>query len=389
MRLRSSGGFIFGALLALLLPVWAIAQDLPERTPKEVFRLGGADAPEYAAFTWEPDLVVASDGTLFVRPRSGQTVAVFDSAGGYLRSIGRAGDGPGEFERAWGHGFVGDTLWIINWPTPRVSLFLRDGTHLSTERLERIDYGRRTTAPQSLSALLEGGHGIAIPSVYPVGEVGRIRLPVYVGDRALTERRVVAQVVQPSGLYVDGVGTFALRPFPIPPLVSVFSDGSGFLVVNWDEGDPEHLRLERFSAEGETVWSRTETLDAPPVPESLRSEWVARGVEMAGPYVKRAREEGRLGGRESVESLVEKGLYIPDRYPPVDLVVAGADGSIWLGPPVRAETREWRVLASDGSALYRTRLPASVEIRAATERSAWGTETGELDVPYVVRIDLR
>jgi hypothetical protein len=42
-------------------------------------------------------------------PRDG-VVLVFDANGAFVRRLGGRGMGPGEFQNASGHGFVGDTL---------------------------------------------------------------------------------------------------------------------------------------------------------------------------------------------------------------------------------------------------------------------------------------
>ena len=50
--------------------------------------------------------------------RGGQDAAivVLDAEGGFVRTIGRKGEGPGEFVVIGDMGFVGDTLWLQNWP---------------------------------------------------------------------------------------------------------------------------------------------------------------------------------------------------------------------------------------------------------------------------------
>ncbi len=374
--------------LVVFLPSLGAAQSLPERTAEEVFRIGGVDPPEYAQFIQEPGLAVTSDGTLFVRSDTPPFVAMFDGAGNHVRTIGREGDGPGEFRTATAHGWVADTLWIINWVPPRISRFRFDGTHVSTVRLEPIDYGGPLSGPQSITALLGSGRAIAVTDVRRVGGDARSRLPVYVGDTGFQERRLVAEVVRPQRMRIQGVGTFGMSPFPIPPIVTVGGDGSGFLVADWSESDPGTLQLTRFSSAGDTQWSRSLDLGTDPVPSALRDSLVERGMEMAASQIDRARAQGQIGN-QSVESLVREGLYIPDSFPPADRVVLGADNSVWLRRPSVEPEVDWLVLDSNGNPVFRVALPASVTVKAATQGSAWGTEVDELEIPYVVRFDLR
>ena len=75
--------------------------------PAEVYRVGGASAPEWAFFqrtlSGRPP-PVAFDGAsnLFVLDDAAGRVVVVDPRGGLLRTVGRRGEGPGEFIQVWG-----------------------------------------------------------------------------------------------------------------------------------------------------------------------------------------------------------------------------------------------------------------------------------------------
>ncbi len=374
------------ALSALAHATALSGQGVPERPAAEVFRLGGIDAPEHSAFTREPGLAVTPDGMLFVRNPNGASLEVFDGSGRHRGTVGGAGQGPGEFQILNAHGVVGDTLWAINFPDPRISRFRLDGTHLRTERLEALDFGRPLSAPQPLTAILRSGWGLAVPTAFPVGADGRVTLPVLLVGPGGGAPRAVAEIVTPQGLHLPGVGVFALHSFPFSPLVAASGVGDGFVVAAWVESAPGRLTVTRHAPDGSVRWSRSLDLPAPPVAAAQRRALVSRGVEMAEPVVEQARRAGQLG-RTSTEALVEAGLHLPDRHPPADALVLGADGSVWLGlPQERAgEAKRWLVLAETGEPLHQVRLPHGATVRAATRNSAWVTFLGALDVPYVAR----
>ena len=63
----------------------------------EVFRLGDVDPPAWAQFGTPPSLGFDGDGNLFVLNPDVPVVAVLDRDGGLVRTLGRGGEGPGEF----------------------------------------------------------------------------------------------------------------------------------------------------------------------------------------------------------------------------------------------------------------------------------------------------
>lgn len=75
------------------------------------------------------DLALGRDGTLLVADVAPVTVHVYDSAGSWLRDIGREGSGPGEFEDAF-LAVQGDTILVQDRRNSRLNRFLADGTSL-------------------------------------------------------------------------------------------------------------------------------------------------------------------------------------------------------------------------------------------------------------------
>ena len=75
--------------------VWSAKADLvPEMT------IGRLDGPEEYLFGNIRSIAVAGDGTVYVLDLQAQHVRVFDSLGVYVETLGRRGEGPGEFTEA-------------------------------------------------------------------------------------------------------------------------------------------------------------------------------------------------------------------------------------------------------------------------------------------------
>src|SRR5512139_2747201 len=65
---------------------------------KEELSLGGPDVQGDYAFVKIRDIVVDDSGSIYVLDQQDSHVKVFDTSGKYVRTIGRLGQGPGEFE---------------------------------------------------------------------------------------------------------------------------------------------------------------------------------------------------------------------------------------------------------------------------------------------------
>jgi len=77
---------------------------------------------------------LGEDGTIFLLHQQDQRIQVFDSEGRYRRSIGRRGDGPGEFRIASSPYLEGDVLEVFDANLQRVTRYRSDGTASSGAR---------------------------------------------------------------------------------------------------------------------------------------------------------------------------------------------------------------------------------------------------------------
>ncbi len=96
-------------------------------------------------------LVADSRDNMYILDGTTQEIQVFDAEGGFLRTLGGQGQGPGEFREALGPAIApGDTLWVADQGAPRYSIFGPDGTLIGT-RVRRATWGliteRCTIAP--------------------------------------------------------------------------------------------------------------------------------------------------------------------------------------------------------------------------------------------------
>lgn len=110
-----------------------------EWTLEEDLRLWG---PPGGYFGTIGSVAADSRDNIYVLDVSSQEVQVFDLEGAFLRTLGGAGEGPGEFRFAAGSAVgPGDTLWVADGMSRRYSIFGPDGTFLRV-KTRRINRGR-------------------------------------------------------------------------------------------------------------------------------------------------------------------------------------------------------------------------------------------------------
>ena len=99
--------------------VWGAEASLePEVT------IGELDGPEEYLFGRIRSIAVNNDGTVYVLDQQAQHVRVFDSSGVYLETLGRRGQGPGEFSRAEAIALLPDGRLVVRDPdNQRVAVF--------------------------------------------------------------------------------------------------------------------------------------------------------------------------------------------------------------------------------------------------------------------------
>ncbi|MXY08087.1 MAG: 6-bladed beta-propeller, partial [Rhodothermaceae bacterium] len=74
-------------------------QDSVKRTElTEIFRLGAAESSDAVVFGNISDIGVTSDDQLLVADSDAKVIYVFSESGDSLRTFGRPGSGPGEFD---------------------------------------------------------------------------------------------------------------------------------------------------------------------------------------------------------------------------------------------------------------------------------------------------
>ena len=138
------------------------------------WRLGTEPTLTIGAVTGDPNYLFQGishalrleDGTIVVADRGANELRLFDAAGGFIRSLGGPGEGPGEFQllnEVWTRG---DTILVSDNIQSRISVFGRGGDVLETIPVE-VAPGRGSRSPKS-----EFADGSLLVLNAPTGGIG-------------------------------------------------------------------------------------------------------------------------------------------------------------------------------------------------------------------------
>ena len=310
------------------LPLWSIDSvpefvvgDRPDDPAHELFRVRSA------ALLPDGNLAIASQGSADIR--------IFDSTGQHLRTFGRQGGCPGEFEFLAGMLTSGDTLYAFDLRQQRITTFMASGDLLGTTPLPFTRAGSigRLSDGSFVSTTFVGG----LPR-RPVG-VQRDSTPIEI-IRASGARDTVVDVTAFEWYSLGDNGVPI--GLPLGGRTFVAASGDRITVVVADQRDVRQFgsdtRLEQIIRTGRERKALTDE----------DWEW-AKTI-----YLADYQNDRRPEAEERWERVPR-----PDFSPVFRGVLASADGDIWL----RAFTTDpaggiWLVVGSDGTPLARVRHPA-------------------------------
>ena len=330
-------------------------------------------------------VAVAKDGTIALVQAQDHKIRFFDANGEDVGSFGRRGEGPGEFESMSPLGWLADTLVVYDGELRRFTLVSGEFELVRTVpapvvvRFEEGNPGEH------------GGSALAIPKrLYADGTVYAGVLDQSGGDEAVWVRIsadgvVVSNVLRYSAgratvstirTRADGVGGIRVSvPFAWRSHYDLSPDGSRATLVEFNDTDADvgTFQVTIVSPRGDTVLSRAYPFELQSIPrnvadsavEATASKWQDSNAELAAAIRREAR--------------------VAEFYPPVEGVVNGRDGTIWIGLREVPDGRPYLLLDSMGGVVGSVLLPHAATVRVADRWNVWSVESDENDVQSIVR----
>lgn len=315
---------------------------------------------------------IAGDGSdIYVAQPIEAIIRVFDEEGNLKATIGRDGEGPGEFRFPLDLGFVGDSLWVLDRRLSRISWF-HQGQFVESSRF----------APSR--------------EIRPVTGTTYLSWGTVLGGGALSTR---AQIIDVSGQRVLDLGTYSsedqfvidlgvvqrstTQPFGTAPRFAVVDEMPWVAEDRIPEGPADSgLRLVTFDANGDRVAMRVEM---PPqrLSEERREETVRFWMENIRSY--ETRNSLQLGSDAQLRRAIEEALDVPP-YLPLASALYGGCGHLTIVRDMADGTQEL-VQVKGGEVTVRRIFPGRWEPVGMDCEGVFVVVRDSLDVPTVHRVD--
>lgn len=318
----------------------------------EALRIGSVDGT-CDAFGDVASLALDDNGRIYAADRQTSEIRVFSAQGECFRTLGRSGEGPGEF--SFLEGIVWQPpgyLWAIDAIQDRFTVFDSLGTVLATHPLR---LGRAASLPWPLWVDDEKSLHLWLP-----------------GDRSIVK-------------YGVGPGLDSLDSVGIPEIPrEMYTQQVGNTGISAQSTIPYAPRILWTVGKAGNVWLANSSTYA--IHETTYGGDTLRTVQLD-------RQAERLEGRERDSIAAATGIAarrLPARKGALERIRSTPDGWIWIETE-KEVIRAWDVFDQDGYYVGRVASPVPIEkepFPVFGPGTVTGVTLGELDVPYVVQLRL-
>jgi hypothetical protein len=346
------------------------------------------------------DVSIGPRGEIAFIQSQDRRILIYDTTGRRIRVIGRAGEGPGEFQFLSKLGWLGDSLWAWDAGQARLTIFSMTG---QVGRVSTLDgpAGSRVISSDSLQGL----SSLNFYALYSNGSSlrnarvdARTRAPrrfcwgspcLVMVDATDTLVSVVANLPADSSAvnFVEQGGdqlrAFSTAiPFHHMTRHDVSADGAviGLVTTSGIPRAESGFRVVLLSSAGDTVFSRMFQVAGVPVERREVDSAIAATVERL-----RARRWPSQLSRMFEESAPRR---IPRYHQPYRFFKVTMDHSVWVQMRPENRTSTWLGLDSTGAEIGRLVLPDRMTLLECDGSKAWVMEVDDDGVPSILRLSI-
>ena len=324
-------------------------------------------------------LVPTEAGGVMVGQGQDAAIRMFDATGAPSGTLGRRGEGPGEFRQLLSGGLNRDTVWVYDGSLYRITFFsVSKGGLLRTAR---VDPGagfpptvRAVFGPDSL--VLWGNGAPRNGRRERAWLRGQAEQPGLLGSAAVARPFEVIADFPLFGCFARAETAGIGIPHCHRPTEAASGRGRRVAVLTKPEGasaDGYHVAV--LSTGGDTIYSRSYRPPRFPMNAQVYRKAVDHLLAKVPASAKQA-----ASLREQMPS--------PPHYPPASFAFFDDRDRLWVGQ--RTETGQyWEILDATGRVIGDLRAPEGVAIEAAMKGWVWGVETDRDGIESVARFNLR
>lgn len=309
-------------------------------------------------------LDVTADGRMVVADRQANNIKVLRPDGSLVDTLGRSGEGPGEFQMLSVVQIVqGDSLLAYDFQRSRLTVYAPASPY---EVARMVSFPREQGFVSTVYLLGDtfvgrfGGGGIDPEDGLITPDPSAMRRIENDGTPSDT-----LLLVEPRRAVLD------MSNGGISGIESIPFDRRGVLAQGPDDrlyyGSTDSLHIEAFASDGSSEVVASIPVDPVPVTSAARDS---------------ALSDVDKGLLSSVESAM------PETKPSFTDLVVASDGRLWVERPQDTPDREmvtWWVLDPEDQTIRTARLPEDVSLLVVTNDRAYGRTTTENGAPAVVR----
>ena len=267
--------------------------------------IGELDGPEEYLFGRVSSIAVDDDRTVYAFDRQAQHVLVYDSLGTYVQTLGRPGEGPGEFSRAEAIALLPDGRLVVRNPgNQRVEVF-------GPEAGQTDQWGYPAAGLHAMSPLYTDENG---------------RTFVHAPDNSQDDLIVFLVVMGPDGTLIDTLP----QPSSAYEPPELTAQQGGLSASRYVPFSPEFVWTVHPSGHFLTGLSSDYRIDLPREDGVLRIERAARPAPVHDEERAYERELMTDYMRDMVPDWDWNGPPIPDHKSFFHELLAGRDGRIWV-----------------------------------------------------------
>lgn len=348
-----------------------------ELTLTEVFRIGDEMAGDTVFFGGGVEVAVNSKRQLFVTHRGIAGIRVFSNTGALMQRIGRAGDGPGEFQSTpLVHVGPKDTVYALDTKAKRLTVFAPNnfssvetidisGTESFDAEFQTFQFAR------NLIGVVEGGFLVQYRDA---------KIPL-MSDMDAPEHTVLKLLNWNGEVSADTLVKMPNRDMVYaqargqrPMMAKIPFGRDAFMALSPDNllyyGRNDAIEIQIHSIDGTTRRSVRVPHDPVPVTDDERYNWVSAYPD---------------GTQDEMRSV------LPKTRPAYEALLLDDSGHIWLrlSAPKGALEARWIVVNLEGRIQATTILPSTIWLKVIAGNRAIGTSSDEEQgAPLVVAYEI-